>query len=196
MSSRPLDLYRALALPFSGDQEFCKSLANFIAQQRQFQPSLLSPVQASAVRVLHAFIHNLPTREGFVLSELTSEINLDLASCGEPSGLKERKVGDVLTSLGLTNRSRRNIGYVLWVGRCDRVRIHEMARNYEVDGIPTDPIPNCEICTKKEHRVGNETPKPEVAEEKRVRSYEPIRERREQGEYLSGGGTRPTKGLR
>jgi hypothetical protein len=107
LSSRPLDLYRALALPFSGDQEFCKSLANFIAQQRQFQPSLLSPVQASAVRVLHAFIHNLPTREGFVLSELTSEINLDLASCGEPSGLKERKVGDVLTSLGLTNRSRR-----------------------------------------------------------------------------------------
>jgi hypothetical protein len=37
----------------------------------------------------------------------------------------------------LTNRSRVNPGhYVLWVDRSNRVRIHEMVRDYEVDVIP------------------------------------------------------------
>jgi hypothetical protein len=42
-----------------------------------------------------------------------------------------------------------SLGYVLWVERSDRVRIHEMVRDYEVDVIPTDPLQTCEICTKK-----------------------------------------------
>ena len=68
----------------------------------------------------------------------------DLASHGEPFGLSERKVGDILTSLGLTNRSRTNAGYLLWLERPVRVRIHEMARDYEVDG--THPNQDCDIC--------------------------------------------------
>ena len=74
----------------------------------------------------------------------------DLASHGEPSGLRERKVGDILTSLGLTYRGRVNPGnYVLWVSRADRVRIHRMAVDYEVEGISSEPAQNCEICAKK-----------------------------------------------
>jgi hypothetical protein len=81
----------------------------------------------------------------------------DLASRGEPSGLSERKTGDIFTSLGLTNRSRENPGhYVLWVDRSYRVRIHEMARDYEVDDIRMEPIRDCEICTKKEPRVADD----------------------------------------
>jgi hypothetical protein len=68
----------------------------------------------------------------------------DLASHGEPFGLSERKVGDILTSLGLTNRSRTNAGYLLWLERPVRVRIHEMARDYEADG--THPNQDCDIC--------------------------------------------------
>jgi hypothetical protein len=63
---------------------------------------------------------------------LTWAMNSDLASRGEPSGLTERKTGDILTSLGLTNPSRVNPGhYVLWMDRSYRVRIHEKARDYE-----------------------------------------------------------------
>ncbi len=83
LSSRPLDLYRALALPFGADREFCGMLAHFIVAQAVFQPSLLSPAQASAVRVLHVFIHACRTSGGFKLSGLTEELNLDLASRGE-----------------------------------------------------------------------------------------------------------------
>jgi hypothetical protein len=59
-------------------------------------------------------------------------------------------------------------------------------------GVATEPIQTCEICTKKEHRAADETPKPEAVDEKQVRSDEPKRERREHPEHLSGGGTRST----
>jgi hypothetical protein len=156
---------------------------------------LLSLAQESAIRVLHAFIHNCPKADGTTISELTIDIKTGLASRGEPSGLNERKVGDVLTSLGLTNRSRKNIGYVLWLDRSDRVRIHEMARDYEVDGVPAGPIQNCEICAKKERRVAGETSKPKAVDPKQVPSDEPKREHRERREHRSGGGNLSTAQL-
>jgi hypothetical protein len=144
LSSRALDLYCALALPFGADQGWCKALALLTAGQRQFQSRLLSAPQASAVRVLYSTNHVDPPAPGYRLSGLTTAMKADLASRGEPSRLNGRKVGDILTSLGLTNRSRTNTGYVLWVERSDRVRIHEMARDYDVDG--TGPNQNCDIC--------------------------------------------------
>ena len=93
--------YRSLSmLKVPADVELSSRPLSRTGLPFQFQPSLLSPAQTSTVRVLHAFIHNFPKSEGFALSELTSEINLDLASCGEPSRLKERMVGEVLASPG------------------------------------------------------------------------------------------------
>jgi hypothetical protein len=53
--------------------------------------------------------------------------------------------------------------------RSDRVRIHEMARDYEIEGSPTDSIENCEICTKQEHRVAGETSRHKAVDPKQVR---------------------------
>ena len=191
LSSRTLDLYRALVLPFGEDPGFCKCLAHLIAAQRQFQSRLLSPAQASALRVLDRFIHEHLTAGGIWLSGLTSEINWDLASRGEPSGLNERKVGDVLTSLGLTNRTRKNSGYVLWLPRSVRVLIHKGVRDYEVDGVPTDPDPGstCDVC------VDLSTASPSssaggVPTETKTSVEKPKRERREHRERHPGGRTR------
>jgi hypothetical protein len=154
LCARTLDLYRALSLALAADEKACAGLADSIADQRRFQSPLLTPPQASAVRVLYASIHNSPTTGGFRLSELTTAMSLDLASHGEPSGLRERKVGEILTTLGLTNRSRANPGnYVLWVSGADRVRIHQMALDYEVEGISSEPVENCEMCAKKDRGV-------------------------------------------
>jgi hypothetical protein len=146
LSSRALDLYRALALPFGENPECCDMLAVLTADQRQFQSRLLSATQASSIRVLYQSIHVDPSASAARLNGLTAAMKQDLASHGEPSTLNERKVGDILTSLGLTNRSRTNAGYVLWLERSDRVRIHKMARDYDVDGI--GPHQNCAICTE------------------------------------------------
>lgn len=198
LSARTLDLYRALSLPIAANHDFCEVLAHLIANQRQFQPGLLSPPQASAVRVLYEFIHDHPASGGVLVTGLTTEINLGLASRGEPSGLSERKVGDILTSLGLTDRSRANPGnYVLWLRRADRARIHRMAVDYEVDGISLEPIENCDICAKREGSAPDQMAKPKGVDQKRVHSDKPKHERHER---RSGGRTRPrvrsTKRLR
>jgi hypothetical protein len=185
--SRELDLYRALALPFAADQKMCSMLAHLLAAQRQFQSRLLSATQASAVRVLYSLIHRDSSAAGVKLSELTTLMCQDLASRREPSGLNERKVGDLLTSLGLTNRSRTNTGYVVWLERSDRMRIHKMARDYQVDG--TNPNQNCDIC-KESSTPPPMSSAPEPANEKQVRSDEAKREHRERRERGPAAATR------
>ncbi len=174
--ARTLDLYRALSLALAADEEACAGLAYLIADQRRFQSPLLTPAQASAVRVLYECIHDNPTAGGFRLSGLKTAMSLDLASHGEASALGERKVGDILTSLGLTNRGRVNPGnYVLWLNRTDRERIHQMAVDYEVEGISSEPVENCELCAKKNRGV------PDC-------SGEPKHERHERHEHRLEGG--------
>jgi hypothetical protein len=68
MSSRALDLYRALALPFGADEEFCRVLALLIADQRQFQSRVISAAQASCIRVLYSLIHAKPSAAGHRLT--------------------------------------------------------------------------------------------------------------------------------
>lgn len=193
LSARTLDLYRALALPFGKHGELCEYLAHVVAAQRQFQPGLLSPYQASAVRVLYRLIHELPTAAGFALKRLTAVMNSDLASRGESSNLTERKTGDILTSLALTNRARANPGnYVLWLDRSDRVRIHEKARDYEVADVPTQPIRHCEICIAN-RAASSPPPTTEAVDQKQGRSDERKHEHHERGEHRAGMGTRFTR---
>ena len=161
-----------------------------VAGQRQFQSRLISAAQASSVRVLHTLIHVDPSAPGYRLSGLTTEMKEDLASRGEPSKLNERKVGDILTSLGLTSRSRTNSGYVLWLERSDHVRIHEMAREYEVDG--TNSNQNCDLC-KKTSAALTTSSTPEAAEEKQARSDKTKREPRERREHREGGPAAATR---
>jgi hypothetical protein len=181
LSSRSLDVYRALALPVGENQAFCERLAHLVAAQRQFLPALLSPQSAAAVRVLYLLIHIFPESPCFPLSMVTSKMNKDLADSGEPSGLNERKVGDILTSLSLTNRTRQNTGYVLCLNRSDRVQIHELPRKYEIDRIPMEPILSCNICNKP-----SETSSSSVAKRDPIQNNtgveKPMRERREHGE--------------
>jgi hypothetical protein len=170
LSSRALDIYRTLALPVGEDQNLCIILAHEVAKQSQYQHSLISPLQASAVRNLHRFIHFDSEAAGYKLKGLTQAIMADLVSCGEPSRLNERKVGDVLTLLGFTNRSRTNPGgTTVWLQRSDRIRIHEMARDYEVEGAV--PSQDCDIC-KEINKAYPTIGTGETAEQKQVPSTE------------------------
>lgn len=67
------------------------------------------------------------------IAELAKIVNEDLRQRGEAGKLSERKLGSVLTSLNLTNRTR-TCGYVLWLDR-DNDRLgrsvrHLWARKY------------------------------------------------------------------
>jgi hypothetical protein len=148
LSGRSLDLYRALALPVGEDEGLCTLLARWVAGQRQFHRCLLSAPQISMLRVLIGLVHQQPNDFGYWLSDLTHLMNMDLSDHGEPAGLNERRAGEILTSLGLTNRTRRNAGYFLWLDRAGRARIHQHVREYEVDYAPPAYSSNCGFCAE------------------------------------------------
>ncbi len=145
---RTLDLYRALALPFWGNETACRYLADLVQAQDKFHAPLLSPPQVSVIRVLYHFIHENPESGGLMLSEVTAAVNSDLGRVGEPSGLNERKLGEILRSLSFTNGFRRNAGYVLRLERSDRALIHATASTHRVEGTRLDSIENCRVCTR------------------------------------------------
>jgi hypothetical protein len=119
LSGRPLDLYRAVALPFDQDEELRKILAVLIEKQSEIQASALSP--ASVLHVLYSYIHKNPDAAAIGLSVLTAAVNMELAERGELS-VNERKMSNILTALSLTNRPRTNTGYVLLLDRSTRNR--------------------------------------------------------------------------
>jgi hypothetical protein len=165
LSGRPLDLYRALALPFDENQ-LIDALAYLIAKQDKFQVGVLSPVQVSALKVLYTSAHKHPNVSGFTLSSFTAAVNFDLASRGEPGILNERKLGDVLTSLSFADRIRTNKGYVLRMNREDRERLHASARDYGIGELCTDSIEKCELCAQDNTPPPTSSPTDPKMEEK------------------------------
>jgi len=144
--ARELDLYRALALPIGSDEALCKMLAHSIVSQRQFHRYLLSAPKEAMLRVLAGLIHAKPSDCGYLLADLTRSMNLDLLAHNEPAGLNERQAGNILTSLGLTNRTRKNAGYFLWLYRVDRQQIHHHLWDNELHYVPSPSGPKCEFC--------------------------------------------------
>ena len=120
-----------------------------------YQSGLLSPGQAIG-RPCAFCLHSRESdgSHGLWLTELTGAINEDLESRGEPCRLTERKTGNILTSVGLTNRSRANAGYVVHFDQADRQKIHKLADDYEVDRLPIKPefTRECPFCTKAYRR--------------------------------------------
>lgn len=147
LAARPLDLYRALALPFAEDKHICAVLAEMIVEQEALQAHVLSPAQAATMRVLYHVIHADPNAPYYWLGELTDAVNSDLKSRGEPHGLSERKVGPILTSLSFKDRHRLNKGTILSLDRSDRTRIHSSMRDFKLEAPYGDSIDICPICS-------------------------------------------------
>jgi hypothetical protein len=60
-------------------------------------------------------------------------VNFNLESLQETFRLNAHEVGRALTSLGFTNRKRTNAGFILWLDRGTRKRIHDLAHTYAID---------------------------------------------------------------
>jgi hypothetical protein len=117
----------------------------------------------------------------------TADVNSDLESHGERCRVNERKLGDLLTSLSFTNRTRKNTGYVVWLDRADRERLHASARDHEVEEIGADLIEKCELCAKASAPSPASAPvEPQKEEEVRLESTKSEgRERRERPTRLT-----------
>ena len=136
LQPRARDLFRCLAFPLRGENDLLEALVSILKSQQSLR-ELLSPEQSAAVHVLFDHIHtvegtcNVPGRQNNVyLKSLTEFVNRELDQRGEIGTVSDKKMGAILTSLGLTNRTRTNEGYVLWLDRAARKQIHAFVRTH------------------------------------------------------------------
>ena len=165
LHSRTRDLYEALALPVGHDTEACQWLAMILRMQQESNRDPLSPRQSTVLQVLFLSIHFALKKGTCLIGELTDWTNLLLQKSREQFRMNAREVGAVLTSLGFSRRERTNAGWVLWLNRDARRRVHELIAAYEIDGrkllldLPGDEP--CEFCQSyrtvtNEHRERRE----------------------------------------
>jgi len=154
-------------------------LAALLSEQEDLHRTTLPPLQVSVLRVLYDWIHQAIIE--IPLTSLTQAVNLDLEKCRELCRLNERKLGDILTSLALTDRVRKNVGYVLRLNKSDWMRIHRAVRDYGVAPIRTFAVQSCAICTELVAPPNNTSAPPKTQENQKVQSQTPNgrRERRE-----------------
>jgi len=152
LHSRTRDLYQAIALPLGSSAEICEYLVHRFETQQEINREPLSPASAAILRFLYEWIHLHPTDGKCAQKELTFGVNLNLEWLQESFRLNAHAVGRTLTSLGFTNRKRTNAGFVLWLDRGTRRRIHHSAHAYAIDQesqFQEEGFGNgCELCNR------------------------------------------------
>jgi len=145
-SPRSRDLFRAFALPFDKNKKICEALLCLFKDQEPLR-EFISVDQFAVLHSLYDIIHAYPDFNNFRIVDLTESANEYLRQKGEHGKLSEKRVGDLLTSLNLTDRKRTNVGYVLSLDRNIREQIHSMARQHGTeDGLTATTLQKCELC--------------------------------------------------
>jgi hypothetical protein len=152
LHSRTRDLYQALALPLGNNTDLCECLVRLFETQQEVNREPLSPTSAAVLRFLYEWIHVNLNEGKFAQKDLTVGVNFNLERLQETFRLNAHAVGRALTSLGFTNRKRTNAGFILWLDKGTRTRIHNLANAYAIDQesqFQEEVFGNgCELCNK------------------------------------------------
>lgn len=158
------DLFRALCAASLQDPERSEALFNFFRHCYAVPLEPLGTEQNAVLLTIFSLIHSREYTDSLLIGDLTKKVNHCLELSGARLRLQPRKVGAILTSLGLTNRSRGNSGCWLHLENEDVVKIHDLAKNYGIDktseqilrepnalcpyGSPRDWCPFCDAAKK------------------------------------------------
>lgn len=147
---RTRDLLWALTAAHAQDAKRSQRVLQFFASGQGLPSEPLSPEQNAVLRMLFLIVH---LRESFFcihISELTESVNRFLGEMGENLRLQPRKIGAVLTSLGFSNRTRTNSGWVLSLTRQDAEKLHQLVASYGMDGFRERMLSvapdDCSLC--------------------------------------------------
>jgi hypothetical protein len=179
---RTRDLFRSLALPFFEDKETCEGLLMLLKRQDRLR-EVLSVYQSTALDSLYSAIHSYPKADCFRILALTENVNANLRLNGEYSMLSSKKLGNILSSLKIMNRTRTNAGYVLWFDRETREKIHSLARRYGVTtGLTSSMSARCELCQAMNQRSPSGSTTKPIAQSEHTEASD-LREHREHREH-------------
>jgi hypothetical protein len=170
--SRARDLYEALAISAGGDPGICARLLECFELQKDFNGEPLSPSHTAVLEALYHHIHTYPEKGTYSNRDLTADVSLILREMGEHICLNWRAVGGVLKSLGITNRKRIKTGWVIWLDRPTRKRVHDLVSAYNITQ-PCETLPpaqfleECDICKDaREPRASEIGPAGSTAEDR------------------------------
>ena len=152
LHSRTRDLYEALALPMSGDNESCKKLVELLETQENSYRAPLSGSQSVVLQGLFTFMHLRREGKRPVVRDLTEVINGNLKAAGQGFWISAREVGAVMTALGFNNRKRGNTGWQIVTGLKEMQHLHALFAAYRVQLPPGYSIDDCEFC--KRYKIG------------------------------------------
>jgi hypothetical protein len=147
---RTRDLLRALSAAHAQDAQRSQRLFKFFESGQGIPAEPLDPAQNAVLRALFSVIHLHEDFSFIRVGDLTHMVNLFLDRKGENLRLLPRKVGAVLTSLGLATRTRTNSGWTIRVNYEDVEKLHQLAACYGIDGFKDRFLrispENCSLC--------------------------------------------------
>ena len=152
LHSRTRDLYEALALPVSDDNESCKTLVELLEAQENSYRAPLSSSQSAVLGGLFTMFHLPQQGKRPVVGDLGKMVNQYLEATGQRFRLSSREVGGIMVSLGFNNRKRGNTGWQIVIGLKELEHVHALFAAYHVELPQGFSRNNCEFC--KQYKVG------------------------------------------
>jgi hypothetical protein len=149
----------SLAVPCAGDMENCLPLIQFFKMREVFNHEPLPPPENAVLAALFSQIHQEACTGHVLIKDLTTKVNEILETSRERFRLSPRKVGAVLTTLGVGWKKRTNIGWLILLDRPEQVTIHKLVESHgldlNVDRFLRADLRDCPLC------VGD-SPRPEL----------------------------------
>lgn len=150
LAARVGDLHEALVLALGDHAPYRKWLRLCCEDQAKANREPLPPREAAVLNTLYKAIHTVVNYERYPIAQLTSLVKADLKEEGSGMRLNPRAVGAALSSLGITNHRRTNLGYVVDIDRKLQQRIHKLVELYGLDSETYLPhelrCKACELC--------------------------------------------------
>jgi hypothetical protein len=154
---RSRDLLRALIAPLGDNLDICKPLISIFKQQDILQKEPLPPEHNAVVATLFSHIHQDSFKGLMHVSNLTDEVNRLLAKRRERLRLQPRKIGAILSTLGFSQRLRRNNGWIVALWEADQERIHDLVETHGMDSIGLSSmkvdLAECRMCQGEHHNA-------------------------------------------
>jgi len=145
---RSRDLLTCLSAPFRDDLEICEDLLRFFVDREIFTREPLDSHVNAVLATLFRRIHERPDQGLVLIRDFAWDVNDHLKNSGEHFRLKPRRIGAILTTLGIRSRRRTNVGWLLCLNKTEQERIHRIVASYGVDRRqPMEVNPSqCALC--------------------------------------------------
>jgi hypothetical protein len=151
LNPRERDLLTAVAAPFAEDPHWCDLLLQSFENSGQLMKRTLPPDEAAVLDGLYAESHRSGGYRQMTVGDLAKSIFEIYKTAGQTMRLEPRAVGAILEKFGI-RRNRVNSGYMFWIHRNTRDRIHELVKkfgfNLPLKSLELHPSITCEDCER------------------------------------------------